>query len=243
MYESNNASEPTQPPTFAAAAPPKTSSLAIASFIMALLCLFTCVLWPILFLPAIICGIIALVKISGSNGALKGQWMAVTGIVIPALMIVIVPMLMAILMPALGKTKMIAQRVVCGTNLKGLGSALYVYALDYDDKLPTADVWCDVLMSEADVSPKSFICPSSDAVEGQSSYAINRSAAGKRLRDLPADMVLLFEVSPGPRRWNPSGGPESINTEHHDGCNILFADRSVQFVPADQLHTLRWTAD
>jgi len=123
---------------------------------------------------------------------------------------------------------------------------LIVYAaIENEGIIPNADVWCDVLVSEADVSPKSFICPSSDAVEGQSSYAINRNAAGKRLRDLPADMVLLFEVSPGPRRWNPSGGPESITTEHHrgKGCNVLFAGGSIRIVPAARIHTLRWTPD
>lgn len=235
-----------QPPTFVAAAPPKTSRLALTSFIMSLLCLFTCgVLWPILFIPAILCGIIALVKISGSSGTLKGRWMAVTGIVIPAVLTVIIPLQLAILMPALSKTKMIAQRVVCGTNLTELGTAMIEYAHHNDQMLPPADTWCDVLISEADVSPKSFICPSSDAVEGQSSYAINRSAAGQRLSDLPADMILLFEVSPGHRRWNPSGGPDSLTTEYHqgEGCNVLFADGSVQFFLANQLHTLRWTPD
>ena len=36
--------------------------------------------------------------------------------------IAIIAMLLAILMPALSKVKKIAQRVVCGTNLKGLGN-------------------------------------------------------------------------------------------------------------------------
>ncbi|MHC5146687.1 MAG: type II secretion system protein, partial [Planctomycetota bacterium] len=48
--------------------------------------------------------------------------------------IAIIAMLLAILMPALNKVKKIAQRVVCGTNLKGLGTAQLVYASDYDDE-------------------------------------------------------------------------------------------------------------
>ena len=47
--------------------------------------------------------------------------------------IAIIAMLLAILMPALNKVKKIAQRVVCATNLKGLGTALIVYANDYED--------------------------------------------------------------------------------------------------------------
>ncbi|MHC4386349.1 MAG: type II secretion system protein, partial [Planctomycetota bacterium] len=47
--------------------------------------------------------------------------------------IAIIAMLLAILMPALSKVKKIAQRVICGTNLKGLGTAQMVYAQDYND--------------------------------------------------------------------------------------------------------------
>lgn len=106
--------------------------------------------------------------------------------------IAIIAMLLAVLMPALSKVKKIAQRVVCGTNLKGLGTAQTVYANDYDDEyavqgaggahtwarrtagwLDTAKNWQTagditvgaslyLLVREADVSPKSFVCPSSD---------------------------------------------------------------------------------
>jgi prepilin-type N-terminal cleavage/methylation domain-containing protein len=107
--------------------------------------------------------------------------------------IAIIAMLLAILMPALNKVKKIAQRVVCGTNLKGLGTAQAVYANDYEDQfakqggnctltwtvyenctsswqVPGA-TWNDgsdknitvgaslyLLVREADVSPKSFVC-------------------------------------------------------------------------------------
>lgn len=46
--------------------------------------------------------------------------------------IAIIAMLLAILMPALNKVKKIAQRVVCGTNLKGMGNAQTVYSNDFD---------------------------------------------------------------------------------------------------------------
>lgn len=106
--------------------------------------------------------------------------------------IAIIAMLLAILMPALNKVKKIAQRVVCGTNLKGLGTAQSVYANDYEDqftklgsnsatwnnytqawqvatatpetfKAPgwnvTVSASLYLLIREADVSPKSFVCP------------------------------------------------------------------------------------
>ena len=109
--------------------------------------------------------------------------------------IAIIAMLLAILMPALNKVKKIAQRVVCGTNLRGLGTAQVVYANDYDDQYTVAGFglvtqaagnisdatgqwdnpakppsdWVGgasigaslyLLVREADVSPKSFVCPS-----------------------------------------------------------------------------------
>ena len=50
--------------------------------------------------------------------------------------IAIIAMLLAILMPALGKVKKLAMRLVCGTNAKGMGTAMNVYAFDYDDAFP-----------------------------------------------------------------------------------------------------------
>jgi prepilin-type N-terminal cleavage/methylation domain-containing protein len=128
--------------------------------------------------------------------------------------IAIIAMLLAILMPALNKVKKIAQRVVCGTNLKGLGTAQAVYANDYEDmyakqggtstvswwyetpgfQVPDKDwnagaVTCSVgaslylLVREADVSPKSFVCGSG----GQTAYD------GANTSDLNPDLVELWD--------------------------------------------------
>jgi len=44
--------------------------------------------------------------------------------------IAIIAMLLAILMPALGKVRQLAQRIMCGTNLGGIGKAMLTYATD-----------------------------------------------------------------------------------------------------------------
>ena len=44
--------------------------------------------------------------------------------------IAIIAMLMAILMPALGKVRQLAQRLMCGTNLSGIGKAMLTYSTD-----------------------------------------------------------------------------------------------------------------
>jgi len=50
--------------------------------------------------------------------------------------IAIIALLMGILMPALSRVRQIAFRMVCGTNLSGLGKAMLIYSNDYDDELP-----------------------------------------------------------------------------------------------------------
>jgi hypothetical protein len=52
--------------------------------------------------------------------------------------IAIIALLMGILMPALAKVRQIAFRMVCGTNLSGMGKAMVLYANEYDDEFPRA---------------------------------------------------------------------------------------------------------
>lgn len=198
-----------------AAVQPRTSRLAIASLVMGLLCM-TCVLWPILVLPAIICGIAALVNISSRKGVLKGTGLAVTGIAVPAVMLFMLPVaavLMSVLMPALSRTQHIAKRVVCSTNLKTLAAAMIVYMNDNDDTLPLEN-WCDLLIEKADVSPKVFVCPASNDVIGESSYALNKYIAGRKGQDLPADMVMFFETRKG---LESSARNTSVKIRRHYG--------------------------
>ena len=106
--------------------------------------------------------------------------------------IFIIMVLLLIFMPILNSLHKIAQRVVCETNLKGLGAAQIVYATDFGDEYTIQGCygtpawttgtdgfsnldkdWSEakeitvgaslfLLVREADVSPKSFVCPSSD---------------------------------------------------------------------------------
>jgi prepilin-type processing-associated H-X9-DG protein len=137
--------------------------------------------------------------------------------------------------------------MVCGANLNGITKALYVYANeDEQNRLPPGDKWCDLLVGRDYAEPKQFVCKSSGAVEGESSYAINKYLAGKPLDRVPGDIVLVFETDfgldpngrsepagnrmcykmrnePGPNktvykyRWNLAGGAEILSTRNHDG--------------------------
>ena len=126
-------SQSTQP-----AADAKTSGLAITAFVLGVSSFLCAILTTV---PAIIFGIVSLVKINKSNGRLKGKGFAIAGIAVSGVMLVVfvIAMLAAILMPTIGCPKVPAKRIVCGTNMRGLVNAMAIYSNDYDDKLPTAD--------------------------------------------------------------------------------------------------------
>jgi hypothetical protein len=111
----------------------KTSGMAIGAMVLGILGIFTCGLTAI---PAIILGIVSLVRIEKSGGSLTGRGFAIAGIVVPCVMLPLIALLMGIMMPALARTRQIAFRMVCGTNLSGIGKAMLIYAGDYDEKLP-----------------------------------------------------------------------------------------------------------
>jgi prepilin-type processing-associated H-X9-DG protein len=218
----------------------KTSGLATASLILGILSPLTCLITA---LPAVICGIIGLVKISSSKGRLKGVGFAVTGIALPVIVLPVVAMVLAVMMPVLTKVKHIAQREVCSVNMKGLSMAIMVYADDYEGRFPTADQWCDLLMEHADVSKMSLRCPVSP--EGSFSYAFNQNLDGLTTDEVDSDVVMLFESEPG---RNMTGGPELLKTNRHPasdrasfgGCNVAFFDGHVEFVNADKISKLKW---
>lgn len=222
----------------------KVSSLAVASFIFALLPIISCILvlpydgpiGPVPILTSLISppvglilGIISIFKIRKSKGKLKGSGLATVAIVISGLLEVL-------LLPAILKLRCLSPRMLCGTNMSNLGRAIMVYCNDYDDKYPTPDKWCDLLLQGGYVSEKQFRCLGNK--KARCSYAINPNAKPNS----PPDMVLLFETKGG---WNQFGGPELVTADNHDGegCNVLFNDFHVKFVKTDRLGELKWTVE
>jgi len=190
---------------------------------------------------SIIVGAIGLKKIRRSHGLLTGQGIARTGqfMSIPVL---VLASLASLVIFAKGR---ISKEVMCGTNLSDLGKAMLNYASDNDDQYPTAEKWCDLLIAQCEVSPKQFVCPLSDAKEGESSYTFNENLIGKKFTEVPPDVVILFETKEG---WNQFGGPEILTTGNHKyqgegGCNILFGDSHVSFVRTEQLGELKWEVE
>jgi len=191
---------------------------------------------------SLIMGIAALAKIKESSGILKGRNLAIGGVVTSGAWLILV----CLFILRARRIHTISPRVICGTNLRGLGKAMQIYAGDYDDQYPTAEKWCDLLIAYIEVGPKQFVCPSSDAKEGESSFAFNKNLIDIKPTEVPPDVVLLFETNFGKNplgrqalladrdwhkfldypdskekvyklRWNQFGGPEILTTENHKG--------------------------
>jgi prepilin-type N-terminal cleavage/methylation domain-containing protein/prepilin-type processing-associated H-X9-DG protein len=89
--------------------------------------------------------------------------------------IAIIALLMAILMPALNRARNQARRVTCANNLKQIGLSLYMYANEYDGKLPLngGGYWLwDIAYSTTDYilatggDRHTFYCPSDKSKNG-----------------------------------------------------------------------------
>jgi len=150
--------------------------------------------------------------------------------------VIVFLLIIAILWPGLIRLREYRRRIRCAENLTVLGKAMLIYACYYDDKYPTADKWCDLLVKYAEVTEKEFVCPS--AGEDRCHYAMNPNA----ILTSPPDMVVLFETKGG---WNHFGGSEILTFENHKGkgCNVLFNDLHVRFVKKEQLSELKWDAE
>jgi len=138
-------SELTQSPTTSEPVKVTTSRIAIASFVLAILSPFafflavrlgikTLVITSIFVaMLALILGIISLVQIGLSAGKVTGKAFGSIGIAIIA--VVFCLMFLRVVLP---RPRSIAFRMVCGSNLSGIGRAMLIYANDYDNDFPRA---------------------------------------------------------------------------------------------------------
>jgi len=90
--------------------------------------------------------------------------------------IAIIALLMGILMPALARVRQIAFRMICGTNLSGIGKAMLIYSTDYDDEYPragsTTSVWNNTIANwQAANRFQAYGLSLSDSTGGRASIA------------------------------------------------------------------------
>lgn len=209
---------------------PRTSGVAIASLVLAILGLCTAGLGAI---AGIICGIVALVKISRAPDRLSGKGLAIAGIAISTVFLLVLP---AVLLPTLAKARHKATAVKCVNQVKEISLGIRLYADENDGLCPPAATWCDAIVGHLP-EPESLQCPGRSS--GRSDYGLNRYVAGRALSSIPPDTVMVFESSGG---WNQAGGPDELilAPRHRRWIVVGFADGSVQQVSPEDVPALRW---
>jgi len=85
--------------------------------------------------------------------------------------IAIIALLMGILMPALARVRQIAHRMVCGTNLSGIGKAMLIYANDYDEAYPVAGPIGTTWTTQKQIANWQAVTPAPNGLGGTSMQA------------------------------------------------------------------------
>lgn len=221
----------------AAAAANKTSRLAVSSLVLGILGVLTCGLASLF---GLILGIVALVKIKNSRGALGGHGLALAGTIVSGIFLLLLPVLAifaAMLLPALAAAKQKAQTINCVNNEKQLALAVRIYSGDNGNHFPPAATWCDAI-NPAVGSSKVFTCPAAGAGR-RCDYGYNVKLDGLDESQVDRNTVMIFEADGG---WNANGGPELMpgRARHSRTFVVAFADGSVRQLRENELSTLRW---
>jgi prepilin-type processing-associated H-X9-DG protein len=224
------------PPPVPHAAPAKTSAMAVTSLVLGILGLFTCGTTALFGLPL---GIISLVKIKNNKETLKGDGMALAGIITSAVFLLMIPIFAAMLLPALAAAKQRAQTINCVVNEKQLALAALIYAGDHTNQFPPSASWCDAILPNVGSNNRVFQCPTAANPADKCDYAFNAALGGMDTGKVNPRTVLIFESDGG---WNASGGSELMVSRHMGGkvCVVAYADGSVQEIRQSALNTLRW---
>jgi prepilin-type processing-associated H-X9-DG protein len=211
----------------------KTSGMAVASLVLGLLGFCTAGLTGLIGLPL---GIVALIKISKSQGQRGGKGLAIAGVCVSGCVLLMLPVSLGLMLPALAKAKQKAQTIQCINNLKQLSLGVRLYANDNSDQYPPGPTWCDAVLSSVG-NPTAFQCK--DNPGQRSSFAFNQKLLGKKEAEVNPSTVMLFEFDGG---WNVTGGPELLpnRSRHGRSINVAFADGSVRQVLVSDIGTLRW---
>lgn len=180
-------SNPTVPPAlFGASAAPATSSLAIWSLVLGILSFCGGCITGV---PAIILGILALARINKPPAALKGQGLAIAGLVTGAVGTLFgTAILAALLLPAVAQARAKAHEAVCLNNVKQIMVASHQYAAENSDTLPQS---LDQLKRY--LGDKALICRTA---EGQAGTCYEIVTPGQKLAGVaePAKTVFIRET-------------------------------------------------
>ncbi len=159
--------------------------------------------------------------------------------------IAIIAILAAILFPVFARARAKARQAVCSSNLKQLGTAMIMYAQDYDSTLPPwgyggsdadddlstgAYTW-DTLLGPYTKNQQILCCPDNPkrtpSGDRPRSYAMPRYVSGQcpDLPPVPTSTVLLFDKGwKGPGVWGDAAAENFFQTA---GCTGYGLDKTL----------------
>jgi hypothetical protein len=227
----------------AAGVAPK-SGLAITSFVLGILSVLALCFG--LGIPAIICGHLAYGRARRAPGQYGGGGLAIAGFVLGyvslALSLLVLP---ALLLPALARAQALAQSINCANDLKQVGAAFRVWALDHHDQFPfnvstnsggTLELCAPgadgydrnaalhfMVMSNELSTPGLLLCPAA------STRSSSHNLPASDFRNLQsANVTYLLHTGPGINLTNPAAVLAFCPV-----CkNVLLVDGSVQRGPS-----------
>jgi hypothetical protein len=172
---------------------PKTCGLAIWSLVLGILSLFCFYIFTAI--PGVICGHKALSRIKSSGGALKGEGLAIGGLVTGylgiALSLFFIPLLAAIAIPNFVRARTTAQQNVCINNLRMIDGAKSQWAMEQHKQstdTPTAQDLTPYLGGGS--AHKLPVCPIDPAQTFATSYSINAVNTPPACKIMPAKHIL-----------------------------------------------------
>ncbi len=209
--------------------PSRMSGMAIASLVLGLL-------GPVTALVGLVLGIVAMSRISSSQGRLHGRELAIAGICVSGFMLLTFPMLAAILFPVFARAREKARQTSCLSNTKQIGTAMLMYAQDYDEIWAMRENWREAVNPYVK-NDEVFRCPS--APQQDNGYAYNGSLSMLSLVVIPspAETPLAFDATGG---RNASGGADLLAFRHHGGANIVFSDGHARWQQEHSVAALSW---
>jgi hypothetical protein len=141
---------------------------------------------------ALIVGFISIIRIGKSGGLITGKNFAIGAVLISAFVCTF-PVWLLFLRPPT------AHRMVCGTNLSGIGKAMMLYANDYDDEFPRAggktSVWANEL-------------PDWKGLNRYKAYGIAPDGSGGRATISSSLYLLVKYMEVEPKKFICSGEPK-----------------------------------
>lgn len=148
----------------------------------------------------------------------------------------------ALLFPVFSQARAAAKETESLSNVKKINVALQVYASDYDDHLPPAEVWRDALTTSGVVYDEIVY---EDPLLGRGgpqrpSYAMNWQAGGVKVTKLKAPDRFVVIYGSNILAMNPAGGPEDVRLTPRKRMIVGFADGSAKLVKGEEAGSLVW---